>query len=230
MTDISFVKEFFDYFPELESMTEEKFNSLYEWESEDLAEGISDFLYKHIMEINPRQRLEVFVNVFVNENAGRKIPDKIAANMIAYDFWTSSDIGKIDWETKNRILDLLKLADINKNEWYKTTYDKLPTEVILYRGVRGRKNSKGIYWTLDKKRAEFFALQYARPSYPLPDSDTKAWVYTAIIKKPDIIFMTNDRKEEEIVCHPKDIEIEKCEKVRLENGFGSKIIYESEAD
>ncbi len=230
MAITSFVKDFFDCFPELEYMTEERFNSLYEWEVEDLAERISDFLYKHIMEINPRQRLEIFVNVFVGENTKLKIPDKIAANMIAYDFWTSSDIGKSDWKTKNRILDLLKLADRSKNEWYKTTYDKLPTEVILYRGARGRKNSKGIYWTLDKKKAEFFALQYARPGYLLPDINTKAWVYTAIIKKPNIIFMTNDRKEEEIVCHPKDIEITKCEKVRLENGFGSKIIYESEVE
>lgn len=230
MADVSFVREFFDYFSELEYMTDELFDKVDESEREYLAEEIPAFLCKYIMEINPRQRLEVFINIFVNKNAGRKIPDKIAANMIAYDFWTSSDIGKSDWETKNRILDLLKLADRNKNEWYKTTYDKLPTEVILYRGVRGRKNSKGIYWTLDKKKAEFFALRYVRSAYSLPDSNTKAWVYTAIIKKPNIIFMTNDRKEEEIVCHPQNIEITNCEKVRLENGLGSKIIYESEVE
>lgn len=192
------------------------------------SEGeINDFLFPQIMSIALRQRLWFIYVMFIRNESGQRtglIPRQTAANIIRR-YWDCSDIGKLKTELKLEILDLLNEADIKKEPEYQLTYLSLPDELTIYRGVRGQKNSKGVYWTLDKNIAKFFALEYARPGYPLPDSNTKAWIYTGSIKKDRIVYMTNEKDEKEIVCRPGEVKIQKCELVKLKDGFGSEILY-----
>ena len=210
MIDMGFIEDFFN--------NEIGFRS---------KEEISEFLFPHIMSITPRQRMEFLYTTFIQNKNGNRIgviPRRIAADIIA-EYWNCSDIGKTNAELKLEILELLNEASVKQEPTYILKYCRLPDEVIIYRGIRGHKNSKGIYWTLDKAIAEFFALKYARPGYPLPDSKTKAWIYTGRIKKDKIVYMTNDKDEKEIVCKPGEVKIIKCEAVKLKSGFGSDILY-----
>jgi len=72
-------------------------------------------------------------------------------------------------------------------------YVSLPDIVAVYRGIQGRKAKvHGFSWTLDRKKAEWFANRFSK----------KGSVYSALISKNDIYMYTNARSEEEIVLNP----------------------------
>jgi hypothetical protein len=72
-------------------------------------------------------------------------------------------------------------------------YYSLPDNVTVYRGIQGKKSKiHGFSWTLDIKKAEWFANRFSK----------KGSVYSALISKKDIYMYTNARSEEEIVLNP----------------------------
>lgn len=99
-----------------------------------------------------------------------------------------------DFPTERRMKYLISaLGDCPKafTDDNKAAFDALPDQVSLYRGFRGE-NRKSRSWTLSKDVAQFFAEEYSiRPGTP--------HIATLTISKSDILFYTNERKEEETV-------------------------------
>ena len=73
----------------------------------------------------------------------------------------------------------------------------------LYRGVAGvgaRRRVRGLSWTADFQRAEWFALRYK--SLPNPA------VFKAIVPVENVYAYTNERNEQEFICAiPKDMKL-----------------------
>ena len=79
--------------------------------------------------------------------------------------------------------------------------------VTIYRGVRVN-NYKGLSWTIDKQRAEWFAKRFGI-------NGEKGYVFTGLIKKKDIIAFFDSRNEEEVVCDYRKIKDIQCEEIIL---------------
>lgn len=65
----------------------------------------------------------------------------------------------------------------------------LPDEIVVYRGVNRKGSYKGLSWTTDRERAEWFASRWKINSA----------VYKATIAKADVLACFGERGEEEIV-------------------------------
>jgi len=76
-------------------------------------------------------------------------------------------------------------------------YMSLPEKVKIYRGVREYKCEKGLSWTQSKKKAEWFSQRYG----------AKGYVLEGEIAKEHIFAYFDGRKEQEIVCNYKMVEI-----------------------
>jgi hypothetical protein len=80
-------------------------------------------------------------------------------------------------------------------------YDKLPNEVMVYRGVLakdGVKEKTGVSWTTDYKVAEMFALRF-KPLGGTP------YIMKGEINKEDILYFTNARQESEALINEDDM-------------------------
>ena len=75
---------------------------------------------------------------------------------------------------------------------------ELEETVTVYRGATpyNARNVKALSWTLDKKKAEWFAHRFGE----------KGTVYTAQIKKGDILAVFTGRNESEVVLNPSKLE------------------------
>ncbi|MNW36760.1 hypothetical protein D3C74_137790 [compost metagenome] len=87
-----------------------------------------------------------------------------------------------------------KQDSINKLKKY---MDK-DNNIIIYRGINEHTNPHGYSWTLDIKKAEWFARRFF--------SDAPS-VISAKCYIGDVIAYITDRDEEEIVIHPDDVKI-----------------------
>lgn len=65
----------------------------------------------------------------------------------------------------------------------------LPDELVVYRGVNRKGSYKGLSWTIDKERAEWFASRW----------EWNSAVYRATVAKADVLAYFGERSEEEIV-------------------------------
>lgn len=75
----------------------------------------------------------------------------------------------------------------------KIIYNKLPEKLKIYRGLQDKRALiKGLSWTLDLKKAKWFANRWEK----------QGEVYEAEIKKSDIYHFTNSRGEMEIIVNP----------------------------
>lgn len=102
--------------------------------------------------------------------------------------------------SKDKVLNLL-LSENNYSLLSKANkefYDKLPNEMMIYRGVY-KKLINGFSWTYSKAVATKFANRYNLNS----EKDGK--VYCAVINKKDILFVENEIDEEEIVVNYKKL-------------------------
>jgi|GEM_PF-6754476 len=92
-----------------------------------------------------------------------------------------------DWQFLFTLADREKLA---------TCGDPLPSNPIeVYRGVSDRRHRKwirGLSWTTNPNTAAWFAIRHARP-YAVPA------VYSLRVKPEEILCITNDREEEEVM-------------------------------
>lgn len=73
-------------------------------------------------------------------------------------------------------------------------FNKLPEEIIIYRGTRDN-NWQGFSWTTDKSKAAWFANRFSG----------NAVVTTGKVKKSNVIGYLTGRGESEIVCHWKNV-------------------------
>lgn len=80
--------------------------------------------------------------------------------------------------------------------------DPIPdSPITIYRGVTcSRFGHRGLSWTRNPNTAAWFALRH-------PEASRNPVVYSLLVKPDQIIFMTNDRNEEEVV-----IEVWRCGK------------------
>ena len=79
--------------------------------------------------------------------------------------------------------------------------DELPSEIIIYRGIRGSEvntDSLGYSWTLDENVACRFATG---------DGQCCGHIYKGKIKRDEIVAYFNGRGEKEIVAFPNDVKI-----------------------
>ena len=69
-------------------------------------------------------------------------------------------------------------------------YNNLEDEFTIYRGVGINRNPKGLSWTMNKEKAQWFANRFGGNGY----------IETAKINKKDVLAYFNSRGEEEIVA------------------------------
>ena len=97
-----------------------------------------------------------------------------------------------DWEFHFALADREKLLACG---------DPVPSKPIkVFRGVtdrRRRRYIRGLSWTTNPNTAAWFATDYFRPNSPRPGSIPA--VYSLWVKPEQILHITNEREEEEII-------------------------------
>lgn len=131
------------------------------------------------------------------------IQDNISAEELAVllaDAWIRSECPNMDADvSKPELVELFEKADkkhlMTKGE--RDLLSRLGERVTVYRGVTSynAKNIRALSWTIDKKKAEWFAHRF----------DECGTVYTAQIKKEKILAVFTSRNESEIVLNPKGL-------------------------
>lgn len=87
---------------------------------------------------------------------------------------------------------LNKKALMNPDEY--ETYSSLPNVLEVYRGVSRGSNPKGMSWTYDFNKAEWFANRFG-----------EGYVIRGIVNKDDILAYFSRRSESEILIAAKDV-------------------------
>jgi hypothetical protein len=121
--------------------------------------------------------------------------DKIAEAYISEEFPLNL------FESWDVVLELFKNIEETTDEDSKVMYDKLPSEVKVYRGVLTDDiniDKLGVSWTTDKKVAEMFALRFARLG-------GTPWLMEGEVYKEDILYFTNAREESEVLIDSEDL-------------------------
>ena len=121
--------------------------------------------------------------------------DKIAEAYISEEFPLNL------FESWDVVLELFKNITETTDEDSKEMYDKLPSEVKVYRGVLTDDiniDKLGVSWTTDKKVAEMFALRFARLG-------GTPWLMEGEVYKEDILYFTNAREESEVLIDSEDL-------------------------
>lgn len=139
---------------------------------------------------------------------------KIESKLPDDEYWAS--LGDIYIHTENvwhykRQLTKLFLADRPNRDRLMTAAERrvlagLPSRLTIYRGSQS-KGMKGWSWTLDERKARWFANRWAMLDYGKP--------YLAIgtARKSDVIAYFSRRKEKEVVIDPTKVKIKSVEKL-----------------
>ena len=134
------------------------------------------------------------------------ITDQECADMV-YSIWTMQERFYECGMAKTKLIRFMKIAD--KEISLPDSIEQLSDDdmVTIYRGVRVN-NYKGLSWTIDKQRAEWFAKRFGI-------NGEKGYVFAGLIKKKDIIAFFDSRNEEEVVCDYRKIKDIQCEEIIL---------------
>ena len=81
-------------------------------------------------------------------------------------------------------------------------YHELPDELRIYRGIGEKSNPKGLSWTLNKEKAEWFANRYNMLG-------TKGYVVTAVAQKKDGLAYFTGREEDEVIIDGRKLDAER---------------------
>lgn len=129
------------------------------------------------------------------------VKDNLSAEdmaVILADAWINSECPNMDVDvSKAELVEMFKQADkahlMTEDE--RKLLAKLGDTVTVYRGLTSynAKNIRALSWTTDRKKAEWFAHRFSE----------KGTVYTAQIKKANILAVFMSRGESEIVLNPK---------------------------
>lgn len=88
------------------------------------------------------------------------------------------------------------------NDEEKKTYDSLPDEVKLYRGVGKNGNPEGLSWTLSEEKAQWFAERFQMLG-------GKGYVLTAVARKSNILAYFSRREEDEVIIDGRKLDAKK---------------------
>ena len=98
------------------------------------------------------------------------------------------------WDVVTRLFESI---EEKTDEDSQEMYDKLPSVVMVYRGVLAKDKLKaetGVSWTTDYKVAEMFALRF-KPLGGTP------YIMKGEVNKEDILYFTNARQESEALIN-----------------------------
>ena len=120
---------------------------------------------------------------------------------ILADAWMRSENPNMDANvTKSELVSMFEKADktMIMTDEERKRLSEFGETVTVYRGVTpyNARNVKALSWTVDKKKAEWFAHRFGE----------NGTVYTARIKKADVLAFFMGRNESEIVLNPKKLE------------------------
>ena len=102
------------------------------------------------------------------------------------------------WDVVTRLFESI---EEKTDEDSQEMYDKLPSVVMVYRGVLAKNELKaetGVSWTTDYKVAEMFALRF-KPLGGTP------YIMKGEVNKEDILYFTNARQESEALINEDDM-------------------------
>ena len=102
------------------------------------------------------------------------------------------------WDVVTRLFESI---EEKTDEDSQEMYDKLPSVVMVYRGVLAKDELKaetGVSWTTDYKVAEMFALRF-KPLGGTP------YIMKGEVNKEDILYFTNARQESEALINEDDM-------------------------
>ena len=83
----------------------------------------------------------------------------------------------------------------------------MPDEIEVFRGVNRGDMSSGFSWTIDRKKAEWFARRYAE------GEGRTSVVLHGTVAKSDVLAFFKNRGESEIVALPEDVDVNQIERV-----------------
>tara|TARA_R110000787_G_C13252178_1_gene429544 strand:- start:309 stop:704 length:396 start_codon:yes stop_codon:yes gene_type:complete len=102
------------------------------------------------------------------------------------------------WDVVTRLFESI---EEKTDEDSQEMYDKLPSVVMVYRGVLAKDELKaetGVSWTTNYKVAEMFALRF-KPLGGTP------YIMKGEVNKEDILYFTNARQESEALINADDM-------------------------
>ena len=105
------------------------------------------------------------------------------------------------FESWDVVARLFESIEEKTDEESQEMYDKLPSVVMVYRGVLAKDEVKaetGVSWTTDYKVAEMFALRF-KPLGGTP------YIMKGEVNKEDILYFTNARQESEALINEDDM-------------------------
>ena len=105
------------------------------------------------------------------------------------------------FESWDVVARLFESIEEKTDEESQEMYDKLPSVVMVYRGVLAKDELKaetGVSWTTDYKVAEMFALRF-KPLGGTP------YIMKGEVNKEDILYFTNARQESEALINADDM-------------------------
>lgn len=121
--------------------------------------------------------------------------------------WTIVEFPNVDDNiTAPEFVKIFRRADktLLMDEDEQKQYSALPEEITVYRGIRGRGRLEALSWTLDIDKAEWFAKRWNKGGK----------VYSAMVKKEDVLAVFTSRNEDEIV-----VDFQKLSDIRLKREY-----------
>lgn len=123
------------------------------------------------------------------------------------DIWVDVESPNMDgFVSEDVLLEWFQTADKTSlmSEEELETYNYLPDEVQIYRGVGTKSNPKGFSWTTNLEVAERFAERYS-----MLDGD--GYIAVATVKKEDVLAYFSRRDEDEYIVDGNKLDIHEME-------------------
>lgn len=164
-------------------------------------------LFQCMYTINKANRFD-YLNFLYKQEA---ITEQECADIV-YSIWTMQERFHNCGIAKTKLIKFMKMA--NKEISLPDNIEQLSDDdmITVYRGVRVN-DYKGLSWTTDKLRAEWFAKRFGIDG-------EKGYVFVGQIKKKDIIAFFDNRNESEVVCDYRKVVDIQCEEIIL-NSYGT---------
>lgn len=163
-------------------------NALYEHKVKGIKDALANDKYSSYIFLHERPyRLDAFTLI------QSKLSDTQYWSLLS-DIWTDTEN---QWQGLNKWKQLLSSNRPSRhylmNEEEFNLLQSLPDEVTIYRGCQAGINENGLSWSLNKKKAEFFANRFGKEGIILERK----------IPKSNIIAFLNGRGESEVIWEEK---------------------------
>ena len=163
-------------------------NALYEQKVKGVKDALANNKYSSYIFLHERPyRLDAFTLI------QSKLSDTQYWSLLS-DIWTDTEN---QWQGLNKWKQLLSSNRPSRhylmNEEEFNLLQSLPDEVTIYRGCQAGINENGLSWSLNKKKAEFFANRFGKEGIILERK----------IPKSNIIAFLNGRGESEVIWEDK---------------------------